>query len=98
MDQKIKSAYLAPEGLIEPLLKEVDGVVSVHDQLILSSKPFVNAHWAQNIWKNPLTLSIGSINDAAKKLKDIQRNWCLYSVMLHRRANLIEKRPQAPEH
>ena len=92
MDQKIKSAYLAPEGLIEPLLKEVDGVVSVHDQLILSNKPFVNAHWAQNIWKTPLTLSIGSINDAAKKLKDIQRNWCLYSVMLHRRAKLIEKK------
>ena len=77
MDQKIKSAYLAPEGFMGPLLKEVDGVVSVHDQLILSNKPFVNAHWAQNIWENPLTLSICSINDAAKKLKDIQYNWCL---------------------
>ena len=92
MDPKIKSAYLAPEGLLEPLLKEVDGIVSVHDRLILSSKPFIDAHWAQNIWKNPITLSIDSINDAAKKLKGIQRNWCLYSFTLHRRAKLIEEK------
>ena len=90
MTSKIVSAYLAPEGLSEPLIKEIDGVIAVHDRLILSSKPFVNAHWAQNIWKNPVTLSIDSINDAAKKLKAIQRNWGLYSFALHRRAQLIQ--------
>jgi 23S rRNA (cytidine2498-2'-O)-methyltransferase len=90
MIPKIQSAYLAPEGLSEPLLKEVDGVIAVHDRLILSSKSFVNAHWAQNIWKNPVTLPIDSINDAAKKLKSIQRNWCLHSFILHRRAQLIQ--------
>ena len=92
MTAEIKSAYLASEGLSEPLLKEVDGVISVHDRLILSSQPFVNAHWAQNIWKNPVTLSVNSINDAAKKLKSIQRNWCLYSFALHRRAQLIQEK------
>ncbi len=92
MTPKIQSAYLAPEGLTENLLKEVDGVISVHDRLILSSLPFVNAHWAQNIWNNPVTLSIDSINDAAKKLKSIQRNWCLYSFTVHRRAKLIEEK------
>ena len=92
MTAEIKSAYLAPEGLSEPLLKEVDGVIAVHNQLILSSQPFINAHWAQNIWKNPITLPIDSINDAAKKLKSIQRNWCLYSFTLHRRAQLIQEK------
>jgi len=90
MTAEIQSAYLAPEELTESLLKEVDGVISVNDRLILSSQPFVNAHWAQNIWKNPVVLSINSINNAAKKLKSIQRNWCLYSFTLHRRAKLIE--------
>lgn len=92
MTAEINSAYLAPEGLFESLLKEVEGVIAVHDRLILSSKPFINAHWAQNIWKNPVTLSIDSINDAAKKLKTIQRNWCLYSFTLHRRTQLIQEK------
>jgi len=100
MSGEIQSAYLAPEGLREPLLKEVGGVIAVHDQLVLSSEPFINAHWAQNIWKNPVTLSIDSINDAAKKLKAIQLNWCLYSFTLHRRARLIEEKlnPSKPKH
>ena len=94
MNQQIQSAYLAPEGLTEPLLNELEGVIAVHDRLILSSQPAKNAYWAQNIWRNPQTLPIDSINDAAKKLKIIQRNWCLYSYHLHRRAQLIlEKLP-----
>ena len=89
MADKIKSAYLAPEGFTEPLLNELEGVISVHDQLILSSQPSKNAFWAQNIWREPQTLHIESINDAAKKLKAIHRNWFLYSYQLHRRAKLI---------
>ena len=91
MTSEIKSAYLAAEGLTEPLLDELDGVIAVHDRLILSSKPFIDAHWAQNIWRTPQIVHIDSINDAAKKLKAIQRNWCLYSYQLHRRAKLIEE-------
>ena len=89
MSPQIQSAYLAAKGLTEPLLNELEGVMAVHDRLILSSQPVKNAYWAQNIWLNPQTLHIDSINDAAKKLKTIQRNWCLYSHTLHRRAKLI---------
>ncbi|MBT5549482.1 MAG: hypothetical protein HOJ79_03285 [Nitrospina sp.] len=88
----IQSAYLAPEGLTEPLLEELEGVIAVHDRLILSSQPAKQAHWAQNIWRNPQVFNIDSINDAAKKLKAIQRSWCLYSYQLHRRAKLIEEK------
>ena len=31
MTAEIQSAYLAPEGLNEPLLKEIEGVISVQD-------------------------------------------------------------------
>ena len=94
MTCEIKSAYLAAEGLMDPLLKELEGVTSVHDQLILSTQPAKNAFCAQNIWRNPQLLHIQSINDAASQLKARQRNWCLYSYTLHRRAKLIlEKLP-----
>lgn len=89
MTPKIQSAYLAAEGLLDPLLKELDGAVAVHDQLVFSSQPARQAHWAQNIWENPVVLKIDSINDAAKQLKSLQRNWYLYSHTLHRRAKLI---------
>ncbi len=94
MTSEIKSAYLAAKGFTEPLLKELNGAVAVHGQLVLSSQPARKAHWAQNIWENPVVLEIDSINDAANKLKSLQRNWCLYSHTLHRRAKLIlEKLP-----
>ena len=89
MTCEIKSAYLAAEGLMDPLLNELEGVTSVHDQLILSTQPAKNAFWAQNVWRNPQFLNIKSINDAANQLKALQRNWCLYSYTLHRRAQLI---------
>ena len=89
---EIHSAYLAAEDFLSQLLKEVDGVTAVHDRLVLSSKPPVDALWAQNIWRDPVTLSIESINDGAKKLKAIQRNWWLYSFQLHRRAKLIQEK------
>ena len=79
MTCEIKSAYLAAEGLMDPLLNELEGVTSVHDQLILSTQPAKNAFWAQNVWRNPQFLNIKSINDAANQLKALQRNWCLYS-------------------
>lgn len=92
MAPKIQTAYLAAEGLAEPLLNELDEFISVHDRLVLSGQPSREVCWALNIWHNPQTLHFESINDAAQKLKSIQRNWCLYSFQLHRRAKLIEEK------
>ena len=88
MTLEIQSAYLAAEGLTKPLLQELDGVIAIHDRLILSGQSVKNTHWAQNIWRNPKILHIKSINDAAKQLKAIQRNWRLYSHTLHPPARL----------
>ena len=91
---KICSAYLGAKEYMEPLKSEVGGILDIHGQLILSSAPAIEAFWALNIWQNPIVLEIDSINDGAKKLKAIQRNWCLYSYQLHRRAKLIQEKHQ----
>ncbi len=92
MKTQIKSAYLASEGFEAALVQELSGGVTVHGRLVLSDRAAQPVCWAQNVWLNPETIAIDSISDAAKKLKARQRNWCLYSYQLHRRAALIEEK------
>src|SRR5690348_9978294 len=89
------TTYLAPEGFVHELTDELgDAVEDVYERLVIASgapKPVI---WADNIWLNPRFIEIESIGDAAKKLKDIQRNWANYNFDFHRRSNLItEKLP-----
>ena len=90
--EEIRSAYLGSEEYMEPLKNELDGIIGIHDQLILSSAPTIKSLWSINTWQNPTILTIDSINDGAKKLKATQRNWCLYSYQFHRRAKLIQEK------
>ncbi len=89
-------AFLAPEGFVADLLKELgDNVVAVYDRLVLARDAGKPVAWAANVWLDPIVIPISSIGDAAKKLRDIQRNWALYPFALHRRAALItEKLPK----
>lgn len=89
-------AYLAPEGFVADLLKELgENVIAVYDRLVLARDPGKPVAWAANVWLDPIVIPISSIGDAAKKLRDIQRNWALYPFALHRRAALItEKLPK----
>ena len=82
----IRSAYLGSKEHMEPLKGELDEITSVHDQLVLSCALPIKSLWSINTWLNPKILTIDSINDGAKQLKEIQRNWCLYSYQFHRRA------------
>lgn len=53
------------------------------------------AAWAQNVWRQARLLPAPSIGQAAKALKDVQRNWWPHPVRLARRAALIaEKLPK----
>lgn len=88
----MRTAYLAPEEHLDELLEELNGQVrieAVHDRLVLAAGEAVPAVWAQNIWFEPQELEAGSITQAAQALRKLQRNWALYSVGLHRRAQLI---------
>ncbi|MFQ5717271.1 MAG: hypothetical protein ACE5GQ_09245, partial [Nitrospinales bacterium] len=88
-DPAVRTAYLAAEGFQSQLIRELGGIKTVHGRLILTDQPERPAYWAQNVWLNPVLLSIRSISDGANKLKALQRNWWLYSFQLHRRASLI---------
>ncbi|GJL79309.1 MAG: methyltransferase [Nitrospinaceae bacterium] len=89
---EFKNGFLAAKGFEDQLIQELDGIVARHDRLILTNhRPEKNPFWAQNIWFNPTVIPIQSIKDAAGQLKALQRNWCLYSFDLHRRAQLIQE-------
>ncbi|MGN0740195.1 MAG: SAM-dependent methyltransferase [Treponema sp.] len=47
-------------------------------------------YWAKTALFNPFVLHFDSIGDAAKSLKEIQRNWAPYQYQHFRRASLIQ--------
>lgn len=82
--------YLAPDGFLADLETELDGHVEERfDRLLLARPPASPPAWVANTWLEPARVPITSIGDAAKKLRDIQRNWSLYPFSHHRRAALI---------
>ncbi|MEZ0224334.1 MAG: SAM-dependent methyltransferase [Alphaproteobacteria bacterium] len=96
MTDGVFTAYLAPEGFVPELVTELgeDTVIDVYDRLVLATGAPRKTVWAENTWLNPRYIEIASIGDAAKKLRDIQRNWTLYPLDFHRRCKLIaEKLP-----
>jgi 23S rRNA (cytidine2498-2'-O)-methyltransferase len=90
------TGYLAPEGLLDPLLEELgEDVLAIHGRLVLARGPQRAAAWTANVWLDPIRSAISSIGDAAKQLRAMQRNWALYAHLQHRRAALIaEKLPK----
>lgn len=84
------TAYLAAEEYLEPLLAELGTVQSVHGRLVLAEGPARPSAWAQNVWYDPVLIQISSIKQGAKALRAIQRNWALYGIQNHRRAQLIQ--------
>jgi 23S rRNA (cytidine2498-2'-O)-methyltransferase len=88
-------AYLAADGFVEELVRELgDCVTGVIDRLVLAQEGGGPDHavWAENIWHDVQILPVASIGDGARQLRDIQRNWCLYSAHHHRRARLIQEK------
>lgn len=83
------TAYLAVEGFVDELVAELGDVREVHDRLVIADGPQRPAAWAANVWRDPWTLPVVSIGEAARALRGVQRNWALYSVACHRRAALV---------
>ena len=88
------AAYLAPESFVDPLLEELTlaGITPIecYDRLILTAGPARQLAWAQNIWRAVERIPVASIKKGAKALRDRQRNWALWPVAHHRRAQLIQ--------
>lgn len=86
------TAYLAAEGFLDDLLAELGPTIATHGRLVIAEGPARQAAWAENIWYDPVMIKVASIGEAAKSLRNIQRNWALYDFQLHRRAKLIQER------
>jgi 23S rRNA (cytidine2498-2'-O)-methyltransferase len=84
-------AYLAAAGYAEDLRRELNGVDGTHGRLLIAAGPQRPAAWAANVWLDPQVITIGSIAEAARKLRAIQRNWAPYAPVAHRRAMLIQQ-------
>ena len=92
-DQMIRAAYLADEAtqpvLAEELARLGVTVAHWHGLLALSPEPPRRPAWALDVWTAPETHTFASVRDAARILRDRQRNWSLYPVVNHRRCALI---------
>jgi 23S rRNA (cytidine2498-2'-O)-methyltransferase len=89
-----KSLYLAPFKHEADLLKELAfkniPVLEVRGRLVMAQGLRDDIIWAQCGWIGIKELPITSIKDGAKKLRDLARNWALFSCDHHRRAQLIQ--------
>jgi 23S rRNA (cytidine2498-2'-O)-methyltransferase len=85
------AAYLAADGYVGELAKELGAVERAHGRLLIAAGSPRPAAWAANVWLDPQEIAINSISDAAAKLRAIQRSWAVYAPALHRRAMLIQE-------
>ena len=87
-------AYLAPEGLVEPIVAALGSrVVSVRERLVLASEDCDEAEWwAANTWHDLESRRIESVGDGARWLRSMQRNWAMYAPAFFRRATLLESK------
>lgn len=90
----VGSAYLAAEGLEQPLAEELANagvaVTAWTGRLALSPDPPYPAVWALDAWTAPMVTSIASVKNAADQLRTMQRNWSAFATGHHRRMALIE--------
>jgi 23S rRNA (cytidine2498-2'-O)-methyltransferase len=92
----MRTAYLAADGFVPQLEEELRraGVrlSATHGRLLIAEGPAVPGAWAANVWHDVEETAVGSIGDAANRLRAIQRNWAMYAPRHHRRATLIRDR------
>ncbi|HEY9054246.1 MAG TPA: SAM-dependent methyltransferase, partial [Rectinemataceae bacterium] len=81
--------YPAAESVRSSLVPDASIVSDAQDR----SKPKERkeVYWTRNQWLEPFLLEFGSISEAAKALKAIQRNWACYPTRFARRSILIAK-------
>jgi 23S rRNA (cytidine2498-2'-O)-methyltransferase len=78
----VTTGYLAAVGFEEQLRRELAwagaGPLRWHGRLALSDEAPLTVAWAANVWFDVERLEIASIADAARQLRDRQRNWACF--------------------
>lgn len=87
-----ETAYLAHPDFVAELLDELGDVSARFDRLLVAPGPARDVVWAQNVWHEPRRITVESIGDGARALRDLQRNWAQYVFSNPRRAALLEAR------
>jgi 23S rRNA (cytidine2498-2'-O)-methyltransferase len=96
-------AYLAARGFFHHLLSELGEPSRIDGELVTGSEndpPDKSDHvyWTRNVWEEPFILEFGSISEASKALRSIQRNWAAYPTNCQRRTALIAQAlPPVPD-
>lgn len=91
---KLYTGYLAVHNFEKELEKELEikglKIALKKDRLYLIEGDHPAMIWAQVTAFRLQSIEIESIKDGARKLKGLGRNWGLFTVDFHRRANLIQ--------
>jgi 23S rRNA (cytidine2498-2'-O)-methyltransferase len=91
MKEAEQTAYLGIPGYESLLIEELKDITAIYGRLVLCTGSPQSVYWSQNIWFDPVFIEIQSIQDAAKSLRAIQRNWWPYTFQYFRRVALIEQ-------
>ncbi|PKL07770.1 MAG: hypothetical protein CVV51_12370, partial [Spirochaetae bacterium HGW-Spirochaetae-7] len=91
------ACYHAAPGFMEHLEGELPEPYRRDGDLVTVMGPERLTRWTRNVWKKPFTAEFGSISEASRILRGIQRNWAPYPARLARRTTLIaESLPSLP--
>lgn len=87
-------AYLAKKGYIDEITKHLSHGYQIYDHLIVTDDEYFPLPWVKNVVFEPEVKSFSSINEAAKFLLSVHKNWAYYATSAGRRGALIaEKLP-----
>ena len=67
--------YHAARGFLPLLLASCPSATAWTASSSPSSGRAGAPYWTRNVWEKPLLIEIGSVGEAAKALRSIQRNW-----------------------
>lgn len=94
--ERTRTVYVAPRGYEARLAEEMRlrrlPLLWQKGPLFGSEGAPEQASWAQCVWTNPMFFPVSSINEAASRLKAIQRNWAACPHDFFRRAALIQEK------
>lgn len=91
------ACYHAAPGFMAHMESELPEPYRRDDELLTVMGPLKQTYWSRNIWQNPFTAEFGSISEASRILRSIQRNWAPYPAKFARRTTLIaEALPSLP--
>lgn len=91
-NSSIKAVYVAKPDYLNELCNEIGSVVTVIDNLVLSSVINLNCAFALDIWVNPQIVTFDSISEAATHLRQAGKYWYLHPISHIRRSRLIEEK------